>query len=451
MSAPIGRSSRSSTLTGGVWQAESENHPHEKKKSIEKGFKKRSFTIGGTWGSGGGEDELLDLNVSIGRGCIPDDSSIDDSSIGTADYVDTSIEVYESSDTENSFQPARKTSSLLGGLLDRSPSEDYSDESLDGTDSSFLGRRQTLRNQMPFGRENSTESFSKQYARSSLPPRPPGKGDSRYNKSCNILRQLNNLESTDTEIYEDEQEDSSRCESESNDERSRGSRSHNSYGSQRSDFNWSSYNQKRGRYLAKRLLSRVHEKEPLTRIDSTQVLSERKHHLPFGMNNWFPRHHHNGATTKQISKDYVVVDATVDHASLANNDAPSRSSSHRGIQGPHTGPASKPKAKDGFSQTLAVVKEQSTIVRTPRFPEGLMGRTSVDEIISTQKLGSKGRKAVQKLDRLLQDKNNPNSSLKIWGVEIINYEARVKSLVTSFRRDVLEISDAEYLDLLTKA
>mmetsp|Transcript_22085 Transcript_22085/g.32629 ORF Transcript_22085/g.32629 Transcript_22085/m.32629 type:complete len:454 (+) Transcript_22085:146-1507(+) len=453
MSEVIGKSNKSTTLTGGVWKMDSKDNPREEKKSIEKGFKKRSFNIGGTWGfdDSRGKDELLDLNVSVGRGSIPDDSSIDDSTIGSADYVDTSVEVYESSDTENSIQPARKTSSLLGGLLDPSPSYDSPDESLDGTESSFLGSRQSSKKQVQFDCESSKESFSKKYARTSLPPRPPGKGDSRYAKSCNILRQLNNLESTDTEIYEDEQEDSSKCESESNDERSRGSRSHNSYGSQRSDFNWSSYNQKRGRYLAKRLLAKVHEKQPLSRMDSTQMLSNKKHTLAFGINHWFSRHHHIGATTKQISKDYVVVDATVAQASLANNEAPSRSSTRHGTQGPHPALASNSKAKGSNSETQMAVKEQSTIVRTPGFPEGLLRRTTVDDIISTQKLGSRGRKAIQKLDRFLQEKNKPNASLNIWGVEIVNYEARVKSLVASFRRDVLEISDAKYLDLLTKA
>lgn len=451
MSAVVQKSNKSNALTGGFWNVESEGEPGEQEKSTEKNVvKKRSLNIGGTWGfdDGGGEDALLNLNVSVGRGCIPDDSSIDDSSIGSADYVDTSMEVYEASDNENSVQPAGKTSSMLGGLLDHSQSDDSPDESLDGTDSSLLGPN---KKHAQFGGESSRESFSKRYARSSLPPRPPGKGDSRYTKSCNILRQLNNLETTDTEIYEDEQEDSSKCESESNDERSRGSRSYNSHGSQRSDFNWSSYNQKRGRYLAKRLLSKVHEKQPLNRMDSQTILSDRKHLLSFGMNNWFQRHHHIGATTKQISKDYVVVDATVDHGSNVTDDSPSQPSNLRGLKLPHPHSASYAKANATKSDKLMVIQEQSTIVRTPGFPEGLLRRTTVDEIISTQKLGSKGRKAVQKLDRLLKEKNKPNASFKIWGVEIINYEARVKSFVATFRRDVLEISDAKYLDLLTKA
>jgi hypothetical protein len=237
-----------------------------------------------------------------------------------------------------------------------------------------------------------------------------------------------------------------------------------------SSLAWDTYDQDRGRYAGQ---SRNHKQRndddaspstPSTVSRSPSPSSD--HHRATGNSKMIQsfittkQQQPNRRRNKRLEHQYQVVDATVHQqialgsalrntmvdSSVESSPNPSKSWMSSDDDDDHS-TSSGSGWESGDSDESSNAEQQVT---QDFLPEGLIPRTSVEDMVEELHIGSSGLAALQELRRMLNEaaSTDTDATFQIQGIEIPNYQAQVQQAVANYRRTTLQITDESYFSML---
>jgi hypothetical protein len=266
--------------------------------------------------------------------------------------------------------------------------------------------------------------------------------------------------STDVEVYEDE---SSTSNYPTDDDRSDASSFRYGRKSRSELFDWSAYNQERGRYLAQRLISKARGVNGSYKPSASYTMPQMRPEYSAEKNKPQPtlKAAVNLIGRRKLEKDFTVVDATVkdpvspppiQKMAYKFVSTSSFASSDTGESWPISEGPGSPESTDIFPYSS--IPSYRLFEETVSIPAGLAPRSTVEDIIAELKLGPPGVAALQEMNRALLHGSFEEECIPtvlIHGIyKVPNYKLYVEHAVANFRRHVLQLSDQSFEEMLSE-